>query len=64
MGNSIFENAMAELEICLNHLKGLLSFSELSELEQNQLEQLKIMSDSFLEAYAELEERDFGDDIA
>lgn len=64
MGNSIYENAMDELEICLNHLKGLLSFSELSEIEQNQVEQLKKMSDIFNETYKELEERDFGDEIA
>lgn len=55
---SDFEAAIDELCNAINRLSGVVDLNELSELELNETEQLKILCEQFLQDLQELEERE------
>ena len=55
---SDFEVAIDEMVSAINRLAGVVDLNELSELELNETEQLKILCEQFLQDLQELEERE------
>lgn len=55
---SDFEPAIDELCNAINRLSGVVDLNELSEMELNETEQLRILCESYLERLQELEERE------